>query len=180
MRMLALTGFAIAAAFSATAASAATTIIDFNDLTAPGFTGDFSVLTTGIGGVAAAPNATPFLVVPSVNSPSGTATYTSPYQITSFAFEWGTPDSYNTVSFYSGTTLVSSVTGAGKSAGVYTYNFASSDYVTSVAFRSSSKAFELDNVSVTAVPEPGTWALMLAGFGMVGFAARRRVASVTA
>lgn len=32
----------------------------------------------------------------------------------------------------------------------------------------------LDGVSVTAVPEPATWALMLAGFGFVGFAARRR------
>ncbi len=28
----------------------------------------------------------------------------------------------------------------------------------------------------TAVPEPATWGLMLAGFGMVGFAARRRTA----
>ena len=34
----------------------------------------------------------------------------------------------------------------------------------------------LDNVSVTAIPEPATWALMIAGFGMVGFAARRRAA----
>ena len=32
----------------------------------------------------------------------------------------------------------------------------------------------LDGVSITAVPEPATWALMLAGFGFVGFAARRR------
>ena len=28
--------------------------------------------------------------------------------------------------------------------------------------------------TVPAVPEPGTWAMMLAGFGMIGFAARRR------
>ncbi|HOY69753.1 MAG TPA: FxDxF family PEP-CTERM protein [Methylotenera sp.] len=32
----------------------------------------------------------------------------------------------------------------------------------------------LDNVSVTAVPEPETYALMLAGLGLVGFAARRK------
>ena len=38
----------------------------------------------------------------------------------------------------------------------------------------------LDGVSVTAVPEPATWALMLAGFGMVGFAVRRRRASFVA
>ncbi|TRW14247.1 PEPxxWA-CTERM sorting domain-containing protein [Glacieibacterium frigidum] len=34
----------------------------------------------------------------------------------------------------------------------------------------------LDNISVTAVPEPATWGLMIAGFGMVGFTARRRAA----
>lgn len=38
----------------------------------------------------------------------------------------------------------------------------------------------LDTVTVTAVPEPATWALMLGGFLMVGFAARRRAGSVAA
>lgn len=33
----------------------------------------------------------------------------------------------------------------------------------------------VDNISVTAVPEPTSWALMIAGFAMVGFA-RRRIA----
>ncbi|OSZ69219.1 hypothetical protein CAP39_10575 [Sphingomonas sp. IBVSS1] len=33
---------------------------------------------------------------------------------------------------------------------------------------------------VTAVPEPGTWALMIAGMGLVGFARRRRQISVAA
>ena len=41
-----------------------------------------------------------------------------------------------------------------------------------------------DNIRVitAAVPEPATWAMLIAGFGMVGFAARRRarVAHVTA
>ncbi len=32
-------------------------------------------------------------------------------------------------------------------------------------------------VSNAVVPEPATWALMIAGFGMVGFAARRRTAA---
>jgi len=32
----------------------------------------------------------------------------------------------------------------------------------------------LDNVNVAAVPEPGEWAMMLAGLGIVGFMARRR------
>lgn len=35
-------------------------------------------------------------------------------------------------------------------------------------------------ISVTAVPEPGTWALLIAGFGLVGWASRRRSTTVTA
>jgi hypothetical protein len=34
--------------------------------------------------------------------------------------------------------------------------------------------------ALAAVPEPASWALMVAGFGMVGFAARRRSAAVAA
>lgn len=35
----------------------------------------------------------------------------------------------------------------------------------------------LDNVTISAVPEPATWALMILGFGAVGYAARRRRAA---
>ncbi len=38
----------------------------------------------------------------------------------------------------------------------------------------------LDGVSLNAVPEPATWALMLAGFGLVGVAVRRRQTTVAA
>jgi hypothetical protein len=38
----------------------------------------------------------------------------------------------------------------------------------------------LDGVSLTAVPEPASWALMLAGFGLVGLAARRRTTTLAA
>ncbi len=34
--------------------------------------------------------------------------------------------------------------------------------------------------SIAAVPEPGTWAMLVAGFGLVGFAARRQKAVVAA
>jgi PEP-CTERM motif len=33
-------------------------------------------------------------------------------------------------------------------------------------------------VSLAAVPEPASWALMIGGFGLVGFAMRRRKANV--
>ena len=35
--------------------------------------------------------------------------------------------------------------------------------------------FAVDNLSVAAVPEPHEWAMMLAGLGLVGWAARRRL-----
>ena len=48
----------------------------------------------------------------------------------------------------------------------------------SFAFRQDPAFFRLDNISVTAVtgavPEPGTWAMMLMGFAGVGLALRRR------
>jgi hypothetical protein len=40
--------------------------------------------------------------------------------------------------------------------------------------RGNSGGLTLDNVSIAAVPEPGEWALMLAGLGMMGFIVRRR------
>ena len=49
------------------------------------------------------------------------------------------------------------------------------------SFRNDPAFFYLDNISVTAiraaVPEPATWAMMLIGFGAIGAAMRRRVAT---
>lgn len=46
--------------------------------------------------------------------------------------------------------------------------------LTSLRLSSTSNAFETDNFTINAVPEPGTWMLMMAGFGLVGFGMRRR------
>ena len=65
------------------------------------------------------------------------------------------------------------------------FNFLASGTSTSITFGGSGNLaggapsyLGLDNVSVELVslpiPEPGSWALMLAGFGVVGFMARRR------
>ncbi len=56
-------------------------------------------------------------------------------------------------------------------------NIFSSIGITNVVFSSESKAFEFDNLTVTAVPEPSTWAMMILGFFGVGFLAYRRKSS---
>ncbi len=42
------------------------------------------------------------------------------------------------------------------------------------ALQESAYGVALDNISVTAVPEPETYAMLLAGLGLVGAAVRRR------
>lgn len=70
-------------------------------------------------------------------------------------------------------------------------NWASFSYTLTLGAGSHTIAFQenddrlyyaagLDNVSLTAVPDASTWALMIAGFGMVGFAMRRRETVVNA
>lgn len=54
--------------------------------------------------------------------------------------------------------------------------------VTSFALRQDSPYFQIDNIvyDATVVPEPASWALMIAGFGMIGAAIRRRATVVAA
>ena len=101
--------------------------------------------------------------------------------ITSFSFVWGTVDNYNTISFLDrvGNTIAS-VTGAALGTPALTpqfvtFSFTGTDQgVGSVQFASTSNAFEIDNIAIAPVPEPATWAMMILGFGVVGFAMRRR------
>ena len=61
---------------------------------------------------------------------------------------------------------------------IVTLSFAGSDKfdTTGLRFRSTSLAFEFDNVnvSISAVPEPATWGMLLLGFGLVGAGMRSR------
>ena len=87
---------------------------------------------------------------------------------------WGSVDSYNTLSFYDGSTLIGTVTGTDVTAsasgdqgqnGTFYVNINSTDKFDSVVASSSAYAFEFDNVAynTTAVPEPSTFVLSLIG-----------------
>ena len=109
-------------------------------------------------------------------------------------------DAANTVSFYKGGTLLSSTnltaylladayrgnptaTFFGQNFGekYAFFNFRVTEgYDRVVLSQNGGGGFELDNVSVGAVPEAATWVMLVAGFGFVGFASRRRRAVVAA
>jgi hypothetical protein len=109
-----------------------------------------------------------------------------------YGFLWGSPDGYNHVAFYNGDTLLKTLSGSDVFTnpnpangfqgafpnGQYFNAFADgNEQITRVVFRSAGNAFETDNHAVMAVPEPGTYAMLLAGLGAVGFIARRRKAA---
>lgn len=100
-------------------------------------------------------------------------------------FLWGSVDSFNTVKFYSGLTLLGSFNGLyalnpangnQSAAGTVYFNAfgTSSQKITKMVFTSGNNAFETDNWAVSAVPEPESYAMLLAGLGLIGTIARRR------
>ncbi len=119
---------------------------------------------------------------------SETLTFNHAYN--SLGFYWGSIDTYNTVQFYLGTTLVDSFSGGSPlttggnqvSTLANSYVFFSGVTFDKVVLGSSANSFELDNISYSdhagangpAAPEPATWAMMILGFAGVGFMAYRR------
>jgi hypothetical protein len=108
--------------------------------------------------------------------------------LSSISFIWGSVDSYNTLDLLgAGGNVLYSFTGSN------VFNPANGDQsnpntnplvtllltgddqtaVRSLRLSSTQNAFEIDNLAINAVPEPSTWALMLLGFGAVGFSMRR-------
>lgn len=80
----------------------------------------------------------------------------------------------NDLSFPSGDQI------SGETNGVVRYTASTGQFITGARFQSAGQSFEFDNlasIAATAVPESATWAMMLTGFGALGFAMRRRPAA---
>jgi len=103
--------------------------------------------------------------------------------ILALSFFMGSPDAYNSLTFNFADGTSESLTGNQLALGAFngnqaigrrmTYSF--DKKVNSVVFASAQNSFEFDNIAtVSAVPEPATWAMMITGFGLAGSAIRRR------
>jgi hypothetical protein len=162
-----------------------------SDSAAPPYTGPGSVSICCVDG--SAPPNTPLNVdattYASVQA-GATHHYTADagYYLTSFSFYMGSPDLYNRVTFnllgggtpevFQGNAIWGGNPGdpqGDRTLGFRVYYDFHGAKVSSIDFYSENHAFEYDGLAGTlAVPEPGTWSLMIGGFGMAGAMLRRR------
>ena len=103
--------------------------------------------------------------------------------VNEFSFVWGSPDTYNSIAIYSGdsVTTISGNTfasvsglkanGDNKHTRLFTITATGDSTIDSLKFMSTGIAFE--TAVAAPVPEPQTYALMLAGLGAIGFIRRR-------
>ena len=199
---------AVAAASVAGAANAATSVVflpgvfgtpagytlfsDFNTVPAQSVvsgsnfffpTGDIPGITAAIPG-----NNTPYLSV----GGGGNANVSFASAVRSFSFDYSSVDAYNTLRVnYSdggfldvtGDDLVAAGQANGSISGSFVVN-GDGRLISSIRLDTSSNAFEVDNLSISrnigGVPEPTTWMMMIAGFGLVGVGMRRRTTNAIA
>lgn len=164
--------------------------------------GNAKVVSGNLANVYAAPavsanqeDATSYLAAFPSTSALGAGALTGFGLASAVTFYWGSIDSYNTLDFYRGDTLLGSILGSAASAwpngdqdsGVTnrTVSIASTQAFDRLVFRTGQNAFEADSFRFSAaVPEPATWGMMILGFGAIGMAMRssrrRQVGTVTA
>ena len=133
---------------------------------------------------------TNYLTAGGRSTSSATLSWTSLQQY--FGILWGSVDTYNTLTFYNGTTMVGQLTGSqvinsavgdqGPDGTVY-LNVDSTLGFNKVVMTSSQHAFEFDNVAFSStpldLPEPGALGMMGLGLlAIAGLAFRRRKLAV--
>ncbi len=136
---------------------------------------------TGTGVYAVRDSGNTFLEV--LEGSSYKVSFAQPMQV--FSFSLGLLSSANslTLSFANGTSLALSglqIVGSTKASllgtsGQVTFDMGGQSGILSALFKTTSDCdpFYIDNMS-SAAPEPGTWGMMILGFGLAGAALRRR------
>ncbi len=134
-----------------------------------------------------------YTVGPSTGSPGTIDLSAFGGAIGKISFIWGSVDTYNTLEIldlmgevlaeFDGNDIIASQFGnqtLPQSNPLVTFTFSGGDEfnVGGLRLRSTSEAFEIDNIAIQAVPEPGTWLMMIIGFGLLGgmLRGRRRAA----
>jgi hypothetical protein len=123
----------------------------------------------------------------------GSATINFAPNTRAFQFDWGSIDTYNVLTVTSTKGSVSFVPGGSSfpnlangnqvlagTNGLFTVRGGNDgERFVSITLTSATNSFEIDNLATAAIPEPATWAMLIAGFGLVGVAARRRKLACT-
>ncbi len=173
-------------------------VVSFDKPNAPGVfevsKGNVITKAGSIGGVRAAPAGND-----SVYRSLGTNAFSHFYfqkwnngrPLASLSFDWGSIDKYNFVDLINGHgDTVWTLAGSdlprydGNQKAAITnqrvfFEFQRKADISGARFRSSGVAFEFDAIAANGgvVPEPGVWAMLITGFGLIGHVLRRRVRS---
>lgn len=188
--LLAAAGQAHAATFVFEAGNGAifpneTIAADFDDPAADGrVTGsNFAFLTgtSGDGSLPAAGDGSRYLSVLA----GGEASFDFAQPVRGFSVDLGSLDSFNKLSVrfadggvasFTGSDIVADPDGdrgADRTNGRFRLAADAGQLIAGVTFSSGGNSFEADRIAVTAVPEPAMWAMMISGFGLIGYASRR-------
>ena len=155
----------------------------------PVFTGNPVLFDTGTtSGQNAAPygDTTQYASVGTIETPS-TSILTLAGVYNYVGLYWGSIDGYNSLTITDasgdhivnaanfGSVLTPAIGNQGPGGSLYV-NIFSYSAITKLTFFSDQKAFEFDNLTVAAVPEASTWAMMILGFLGLGFLGYRKSA----
>lgn len=179
-----------------------TTVATFDAPLAPGLIntiiGNVVTAAGNISGQRAAPAGTPLGGVYQSIGTNGSSTFNfvnylpANRAVTGFSLYWGSVDALNSIDFINDAdVVVGSFTGNQLPVSNGNQTLATTnprvtflidgfDKIQKVRLRSGSNAFEYDTIAITTgpLPEPSSWVMLLAGFGFIGAAMRRRATVV--